>query len=118
MAGEFEQTLTVPVLTFLPSYVSVNIKSRNEYLTAVEIFFPPGCAGLCYVALFCNGTQFMPDPMGSNEWYHGEGSITWFGSKRIAGSMGQSEYDIEVRAYNEDDSYVHHPIIRIDTGRG
>jgi hypothetical protein len=115
MPGEFETTLTVPFNTPQTAPVVAAMKSYKPVLTGLEFFFPPGCAGLCYAALFVNGAQFMPDPLGSTEWYHGEGSVMWGGSKKIPGSTGNSAVAIEIRAYNLDDTYDHHPIARLDT---
>jgi hypothetical protein len=58
----------------------------------------------------------MPDPTsGSVEWYHGEGSINFIGHKMLRGSQGLQHITLEIRAYNLDDTYDHHPIVRIDT---
>lgn len=112
---KYNARLTVPSLTLETAPVSVDVIIPEKFLVGYEIFFPPGCAGLCGIRVFVNGNQVAPARGSSDLWFRGEGSITWVGRYRMAGGSPAGAR-VVIESYNDDDLYSHSPIIRLDGG--
>lgn len=111
--AKYSGSLTIPSLTPQSEPESITILIHEPFITGIEIYFPPGCAGLAWVAIFLNGKQLSPSPGSSENYHHGEGPINWIGKVRAV--AGESDSTLEIKGYNDDDLYPHTPIIRIDT---
>ena len=110
---QYTASLTIPALTIESQRVIKQITVHEAFCVGYEVYFPPGCAGLCYVALFVDGKQFAPADGSADRYFHGEGPKSWYGKTRLA--TGKTEIIIEARGYNDDDTYPHTPIITIIT---
>jgi hypothetical protein len=110
---QYAASLSIPASTLEINKVKSTITIHEEFITGYEVYFPPGCAGLCYVALFLDGKQFAPADGSADRYFHGEGSKTWSG--RYHTSLGKTESRVEIRGYNDDDTYQHTPIVSLIT---
>jgi hypothetical protein len=110
---KYTAPLSIPANTPSTKPVTVSLTLHEPIITGYEIFFPPGCAALAGIALLAEGIQFAPAAGSSDMWFRKEGSISWFGQKRLI--AGKTEIKISVLGYNDDDTYPHKPIIYIDT---
>jgi hypothetical protein len=113
---KYSARLPIPALTPSTSPVSTSFIVKEKIMTSFEVYFPPGCAALPGIAILLNGLQIAPDPGSSDAWFRGEGSITWFG-RRMLGEGG-TNLVIKIVGYNDDDSYQHTPLVRLDTEEG
>jgi hypothetical protein len=111
--GQYAASLAIPANTLEGDKVHTEITLHEPFIIGYDVYFPPGCAGLCYVALVVNGKQFAPADGSADRYFHGEGSKTWYGKARLA--TGQTETEIKIIGYNIDDTYLHTPIISINT---
>lgn len=111
--SQYAASLTIPSNTLEIDKISSMIIVHEAFLVGYEIFFPPGCAGLCYVALSVDGRQLAPADGSADRYFHGEGSKTWTGKYRLG--TGLTEVYIKILGYNLDDTYPHTPIISINT---
>ena len=112
---KYAAKLTVPSLTVESAPVSVEIAIPENFLLGYEIFFPPGCAGLCGIRIFINAIQVAPARGSADLWFRGEGSITWVGRYRMGGGSPAGAR-VVIEGYNDDDTYPHTPLIRLDGG--
>ena len=110
---QYSASLTVPASTTEANKVSTSIQVHEPFIIGYEVFFPPGCAGLCWVNIFINGRQFAPADGSADRYFHGEGSKLWTGKVRL--NPGSTENLIKIYGYNDDDTYQHVPIISINT---
>jgi hypothetical protein len=111
--AKYAASLTIPSLTPIETPVNTSISIHEPFISGIEIYFPPGCAGLAWVAIYLNGKLLSPASGSGENYHHGEGPINWIG--KIRAVAGESDSILEIRGYNEDDTYPHTPIIRIDT---
>jgi hypothetical protein len=111
--GQYAASLAIPANTLEGDKINTTILVHEPFIVGYEVFFPTGCAGLCYVAIKVGGKQFAPADGSADRYFHGEGSKTWYGKARLA--TGQTETEIKIIGYNIDDTYLHTPIISINT---
>jgi len=111
--AQYAASLTIPASTLESNKVETTLVVHEPFISGYEVFFPPGCAGLAYVAIFVNGKQFAPADGSADRYFHGEGSKLWTGKIRL--TPGATETIITVYGYNDDDTYSHTPIISINT---
>jgi len=110
---QYTASLTIPVSTLEADKVNTVIQVHEPYLIGYEVYFPPGCAGLAYVALVIDGRQFAPADGSADRFFHGEGSKSWYGKFRL--NTGRTETEVKIYGYNLDDTYPHTPIISLNT---
>ena len=114
---KYSATLTIPASTPNTSPVIKDFTIGEQFITGVDIFFPNGCAGLCWVQIVANGNVILPALGSPDTFFHGEGHIIYSGRYKLQDFPSSNPAGIKVSAvgYNDDDTYDHHPIINIDT---
>jgi hypothetical protein len=110
---QYAASLPIPASTLESNKVHATIVVHEPFIIGYEVYFPPGCAGLAYVNIFIDGRQFAPADGSADRYFHGEGSKTWFGKFHL--SPGKSESIVIINGYNDDDTYLHTPIISLVT---
>lgn len=112
---QYSASLTIPANTLEVNKYHKQITIHEPLIIGYEVYFPPGCAGLCWIAISIDGHQFAPADGSADRYFHGEGSKLWTGEFRPA--PGKTETIIDISGYNEDDTYPHTPIVSINTGQ-
>jgi len=110
---QYAASLTILANTLQEARVNTSIQVHEPFLIGYEVFFPPGCAGLCYIALAIDGRQFAPSEGSADRFFHGEGSKLWTGKYRLG--TGLTDVLVTILGYNLDDTYPHTPIISLNT---
>jgi len=101
--------LTIPPNTSKDNPKEAKITLEGDILTEVTIVIPPGHAGLTGIALFYGIEQIAPLPSG--EWLIGDNQvIPWVERWEIP----EGKAEITLRGYNEDDTYEHSFICRLE----
>lgn len=104
----YEQSLTIPKLTPRSAPVSIDIPVDPGTVKQVEVFFPPGCAGLAHVVLWYWQRQVWPgNPDG---YFTGDGLSLVFPEDI---QVGGDPHIFTVRGWNDDDTFDHTPIVRL-----
>lgn len=110
----YYKEVTVPVNTPITEPYEFTLKVTIGMIDDILVFFPWGCAGLCYVRLIRSTWPIFP--VTRNEWLRGNNIGFRFNPKY---PISSDPPEIIIQAYNLDDTYVHHPIIGVsmnDTG--
>jgi len=94
--------LTIPAQTPETSPATKPIQLTEGVITYWWVGFPPGCAGLAHVAIYEFEHQILP--RGEDQDIYWDGYIY---SVPDHYEMVDEPYQIEVRGWNEDDSYPH-----------
>jgi len=100
--------LEVPAGTPETAPETKTIQLRHGVITFWWVGFPPGCAGLAHVAIYHYEHRIIPrDEKESLYW---DGYVF-----EIPDSYKFTEepYEVEVRAWNEDDSYSHTIVVGV-----
>lgn len=94
--------LDIPPLTLEDTPVVLKVKLQRGLLKFVDIGIPSWVSRLAKCRLYINSVQVVP--IQRDKWFTGD-NIT----QRIPMdfSLDQPEYEIEIRGYNEDDTYRH-----------
>jgi hypothetical protein len=104
----YEQAITIPKLTQRAAPVSEVIPVHPGTVKQVEVFFPPGCAGLAHVTIWYWERQVWPgNPDG---YFTGDGQSLTFPEDL---ELTDQPYSFTVKGWNEDDTYSHTPIVRV-----
>ncbi len=68
--------LTIPANTSEQNPITVKLQVEEEVVVRVGCYFPPGCRGMVYTAVYYGEEQIFPRPYAS--YLHGDGeAITW-----------------------------------------
>lgn len=104
----YEAALPIPKLTPRSTPVSVDIPVHPGVLRHVEVFFPAGCSGLAHVVIWYWERQVFPgNPDG---YFTGDGlSLVFDEDMEVTGVP----YVFRAYGWNDDDTYQHTPIIRL-----
>jgi len=98
----YEYNITYPPNT-LKDIEQVNVlRLTRGIIRKVELVFPRGCAGLVGVRIFRGPTQIIPLNYGGYVDTDGE-TVTI----NTDIDLTVNPYEVEVRGYNEDDTYEH-----------
>ena len=104
----YESSLTIPKLTPRAAPASVVIPVHPGTVKQVEVFFPPGCAGLAHVTLWYWERQVWPgNPDG---FFTGDGNLLSFPEDMVLAGV---PYEFICYGWNEDDTFDHTPIVRL-----
>jgi len=105
----YTKILTIPPNTPKDNPKEAKITLEGDILTEITIVIPPGHAALTGIALLYGIEQIAPLPSG--EWFTGDDErIAWV--ERWGIPEGKAE--ITLRGYNEDDTYEHSFICRLE----
>ena len=100
---------SVPVECSASSTASSELQIAAGHIADLEVEFPQGCVGLVKVTIDINGSQEFP--AGANRYYSGEGI------KKAQGAAGfpiPTNSHMKINVTNDDDTYPHTPIIKLD----
>jgi hypothetical protein len=104
----YEAAITLPANTPRAAPVSLDIPVNPGTVKQVEVFFPPGCAGLAHLTIWYWERQVWPgNPDG---YFTGDGQALVFPEDMPVGGM---PLVFRVQGWNEDDTFDHTPIVRI-----
>lgn len=87
---------------------SATIKAARGVIHRIEMVFPGGCAGLVHVQLFVSGHPIAPSTFGQT--YSGDNDIIEIPEFT---ELRKDSNIIEIRGWNEDDTYDHRILFRI-----
>lgn len=101
--------LTIPANTPKENSISTTFSIKEDVITRVEVYFPPGHACLTGVAFFYGNLQIFP--YHEYDWIRGHDQVV---SGYLYYELPKVPADITVKAFNEDVSYSHTVYIRIE----
>lgn len=104
----YEASLHIPKNTLPTAPVSVTIPVHPGRVNHVEVFFPPGSAGLANVIITMWGRQVWPTNPDSS--FRGDGTPISFDEDL---QLIDPPFEFEVVGWNDDDTFYHEPTIRI-----
>lgn len=104
----YEKRLTIAKNTTEAAYASETIEIHPGIVKQVEIYFPPGCAALAHIQIFYWERQFWPTNPNSD--FTGDNTLLSFPEDL---KIVDPPFELEIRGWNEDDTYPHTPIVRI-----
>ena len=105
----YETTITIPADTLKSAPTEVELRVTQGIIHRIELEFPRGCAALAHVALYYHEHQFSPtNPDGD---YASDGYVIPINDLL---PLDSAPYTIEIRGWNDDDSYSH--TIRVRMG--
>jgi len=105
----YEQVLQIPKSTPPENPASVSIPVHPGRVNRVEVFFPRGCAGLAHVIIAMWGRQVWPT--NPDSFFTGDDDQIAFSEDL---DLVDPPYEFVVYGWNEDDTYSHGPIVRIE----
>lgn len=88
--------------------VKTDLKLTRGVIHQIDIVFPPGCAGLLYVAI--NHGLYQVWPTNTGEYFHTDAETISF---REHYELIFPPYQLSVYTHNLDDTYNHSVIIRL-----
>jgi len=104
----FTFSITVPANTAKTNPVKKTIKLRAGTITKISVLIPTGHCALAHLAIYHGETQIMP--WGEDQYIEGDGeTIDWTPDYQLPSEPAT----LEVRAWNEDDTYQHTFYLRI-----
>ena len=109
----YAKEVTVAPNTPKTGYVDFTLKLTKGKVKRISVFFPWGCAGLCGVQIIHRTWQIYP--LSRGEWLLG--NEREFNYESII-DLTSEPYEVIIRAYNEDDTYEHHPYIAVEMTKG
>lgn len=99
----------IPKNTTQTNYLSYTLILPISQSERLWIGFPEGCKGLVGLQLWRGPEQIFPLPAGV--WFRSDGVVVSF---RFSHVIDKEPYNIEIRGYNEDDTYQHTPWIGLE----
>jgi hypothetical protein len=106
----YEKQLTIPKNTARSAPVETTIEIHPGIALGGEVFFPPGCAALAHVQVYYWEHQVAP--VNPDGYFSGDGPpATPF---NLDLEIVDPPYLFTVVGWNEDDTYPHTPIVRIN----
>jgi len=104
----YETILTLPANTLQTDPVRQILPIHPGTIQHVEVLFPPGCAALAHVQVLYWCHQLWPS--NPDSFFSGNGyPISYDEDLQIV----DPPYELELVGWNEDDTYAHHPILRV-----
>lgn len=104
----YEKRITVPANTPEADQVSVELAVHPGTVEQVEISFPKGCAGLVGLRIFYWEHQVWPTNL--EEVFRADGETIHFNEDF---ELPGAPFLFQIRAFNQDDTYQHQPIVRL-----
>jgi hypothetical protein len=104
----YESSLTIPKNTPRETPVIGTFPIHPGVVTFAEVFFPPGCAGLAHVQIWLWERQLWPS--NPDSYFTGDGtSISFTEDLEVV----DPPFELEIAGWNDDDTYPHTPIVRV-----
>lgn len=104
----YGKDVTTPKNTPLTIPLVSKLTVTKGLIYRIEIEFPPGPAGLLYVAIFDGSFQVWPSTPGT--WFHTDGKVIGFDDLYLKEAQ---PYEFTIHTYNLDDTYDHWCQIRL-----
>lgn len=104
----YEQILLIPKSTPITAPASADLDVTSGNVQRVEVYFPPGCAGLAHLRIYYWGRQVWPS--NPDSFFTGDGLAIVFDEDV---DLVDPPYVFELVGWNEDDIYPHAPIVRM-----
>jgi len=104
----YEKRITIPANTPQTAPTLERFRVHPGTLEQVEIEFPTGCAGLVHVQILYQDVQTWPSSLDQD--FSGNGSYLVF---KETLEVVKAPFEFTIRGWNEDDTYSHTPIIRL-----
>jgi len=101
--------LVINPLTVASLPAEITIKVPPCIVRGVEITHPTGCASLVGIWFEYQSNRLWP--IETNTYYLGNGSPIVFNPDR---ELSESPFELTIKGYNSDDTYIHRPLIVID----
>jgi len=98
----FFHYLAIPKNTTRTAYVSYTLPLPISQSERLWVEFPEGCKGLAGLQLWRGVDQIFPLPAGV--WLRSDDAVINF---RFSHLIDKEPYEIELRGYNDDDTYQH-----------
>ena len=112
-ATPFEQKIDIPANTAEGSPTTQDITLVKGFVSHVWIRFPQGPVGLAGVQIW--DSSDIPKqlwPGATSTWFTGDNEVIEFNTEYDV-PLIDSEYKLQIKGYNSDDSYSHSVLIRI-----
>jgi len=106
----YTPAVTVPANTPKDAPVTYMLYVEEDYITSIDIYFPPGCCGLCRVQAYYGSEQLAPKPTGAD--FRGDNMLVRF---PMRWKVPEKPCPIRFVLWNLDDTYSHTPIILVST---
>ena len=106
----YTPAVTVPANTPKDAPVTYMLYVEEDYITSIDVYFPPGCCGLCRVQAYYGSEQLAPKPTGAD--FRGDNMLVRF---PMRWKVPEKPCPIRFVLWNLDDTYSHTPIILVST---
>ena len=104
----YEQILLIPRNTLITAPVVQDLPVTSGNLQHVEVFFPPGCAGLAHLSIWYWGRQIWPS--NPDSFFTADGLAIAFDQDI---DIVDPPYIFQLLGWNEDDTFPHSLIVRM-----
>lgn len=109
----YSKEVIIPPNTAKADYQEDTLGLTKGIITRIAVFFPWGCAGLVYVQIIRRTWQIFP--LSREEWLNGNDRAFDFKTNI---ELSSEPFEIIIRSYNEDDTYLHRPIVSVEMIKG
>jgi len=104
----YETRITIPKSTLQAAPVSETMLIHPGVLQAASVYFPPGCCGLAHVQVYYQAHLLFPT--NPDAYFTGDDVlIEWPEDLEII----DPPYEFSILGWNDDDTYPHTPIVRV-----
>lgn len=104
----YELEIPLPKNTALATPAVYELPVHPGIVKQVEIYFPRGCAGLAHVRIFVWGHPIWPT--NPDSWFTGDDTLLRYPEDL---ELRDPPFMFTIYGYNEDDTYPHTPIVRL-----
>lgn len=105
----FWGSTSIPANTPVSTPLEYKIKITKGTVSKISVYFPWGCAGLCGVQILHYTWQLLP--LSRTEYLIGNDLWLEFDYDYL---VDTEPYEVIVRAYNNDDTYLHTPLVAVE----
>jgi len=106
----YTPAVTVPANTPKDAPVTYLLLVEEDYITSIDVYFPPGCCGLTRVQAYYGSEQIAPKPTGAD--FRGDNMLV---RCPLRWKVPEKPCPIRFVLWNLDDTYSHTPIIFVTT---
>jgi len=109
---DFYGETEIPANTPSDEPLRYSIGVDKGIIDRIYLFFPWGCAALCYIRILRRNTSLAPHTR--ERFYHGNDILIVID---VGYEIKNEPYELIAEAYNDDDTYPHTPVIRVEMHR-